>query len=73
MEIGDRVKVARLDQYTLDVIMATNAKSPIGMTGTIIEKYYNHNMRRDEVVVEADGTWDKWLWTPWNLDIICGH
>ena len=73
MEIGDKVKVIRLDEYTLDVIRANDAPSPIGMIGTIIEKYYNNNMHREEVVVEEDGSGNKWVWEPWNLAVIVRH
>ena len=70
MEIGDRVKVVRIHEDVFDIIRANNAPSPIGMTGIIVEKYYNKNMHREEVLVKVDGTGHTWLWEPWNLALI---
>ena len=71
MEPGDRVKVVRLDEYTLDVYRANGQPTPIGTVGTVEEVYYNKNMRRMEVVVRAEGC--SWIYEPWNLMIVERH
>ena len=68
MNVGDRVKVTRLDQYTMDCIVATGAQSPIGMVGIVEEVRYNPNMHLTEVIALMEGNY--YIWEPWNLTVI---
>ena len=68
MEIGDRVKVTRIDDYTASIYKIDNTPSPLGMIGVVVEMRYNPNMHRQEVVVLTEGM--KCVWEPWNLTVI---
>ena len=68
MEIGDKVKVVRIDDYTRSILEVDNHPLPIGMVGEIVDKYYNHNMKRMEVIVDHQG--DRYIWEEWNLFIL---
>ena len=68
MNVGDRVKVTRLDQYTMDCIVAAGVRSPIGMSGVVVDIRYNHNMHQWEVIVDMEGS--EFIWEPWNLSVI---
>lgn len=68
MEIGDRVKVVRVDDYTRDVCAALGVRTSIGLVGIVTEMYYNKNMSRNEVVVDVSG--DLHLFEPWQLSVI---
>lgn len=65
MEIGDRVKVVRIDDYTRDVCEAQGARTSIGLIGIVVDKYYNHNMRQFEVIIEGEG--NRWIFEEWQL------
>lgn len=68
MNIGDRVKVVRIDDYTRDVCLATNTPTSIGKVGVITEIQYNHHMHQWDVYVEMEGS--EYIWEPWNLSVI---
>ena len=55
MKSGERIKVVRTDEYSEQVRKAQYIKSPIGMTGTVVEVKYNPNMGRVEVFARMDG------------------
>ncbi len=54
MESGDRIRVAREDEYTAAVRNALNQPSPVGMTGTVVEVRYNHRMGITEIFAKMD-------------------
>ena len=55
MKSGERIKVVRTDEYSEQVRKAQNIKSPVGMTGTVVEVRYNPNMGCVEVLARMDG------------------
>lgn len=65
MTIGDRVKVVRIDEYTKEVCETLGCRTSLGLVGVVAGKYYNHNMRQTEVVVEAEGS--QWIFEEWQL------
>ena len=68
MEIGDRVKVVRIDDYTRSVFECNKTPLPIGMVGTIEEMYYNHAMHQTQVVVNIAGV--GYIYEPWELALV---
>lgn len=68
MNVGDRVKVTRMDRYTMDCIVSAGVRSPIGMVGVVLDIRYNHNMHQWDVVVGMEGS--EFIWEPWNLSVI---
>lgn len=65
MEVGDKVKVTRIDQYTANMYAIDGTRSPIGMVGIVEEVRYNPNMHRTEVIALMEGNY--YIWEPWNL------
>lgn len=68
MNIGDRVKVVRIDDYTRQCCEADGTPTGIGMVGIVEEVRYNPNMHRTEVIALMEG--DLYIWEPWNLSVI---
>jgi len=68
MKVGDKVRVARMDEYTLSVYKKFNTPTRIGMEGIITQMSYNAGMKRDEVVIKSGEEF--WIWEPWQLDVI---
>lgn len=68
MNVGDRVKVTRVDQYTMACIKATGGRSPIGMVGVVTEIQYNPWIHQIEVTALMEG--HLYIWEPWNLSVI---
>ena len=68
MKVGDRVRVARMDEYTLQVYEKYGIPSRIGMEGVITEINYNKGMNREEVVIQTGAEF--WIWEPWQLEVI---
>jgi len=65
MEIGDRVKVVRIDAYTRYVYAAEGIPNPVGEIGIVTEMRYNHNMKIFEVSVLIEGT--EYIFERWQL------
>ena len=74
MEVGDRVRVARVDDYTAMVLKSTNTPSPVGKTGVVRDKQYNPNMARygmgNEVYVRMDGEDCDSIWIEEHLVLV---
>ena len=68
MNIGDRVKVVRIDDYTRQCCEADGTPTGIGMVGIVEEVRYNPNMHRTEVIALMEGNY--YIWEPWNLSVI---
>ena len=70
IQVGDRVKVVRIDKHLSDLIesqcrLGHVSVSPVGKVGVVTEVVYNHNMHRTEVTVRSEGS--LWIFEPWNL------
>ena len=68
MKVGDRVRVTRMDEQTLQIYERYNIPSRVGMEGVITEMNYNAPMKREEVVVKTGEEF--WIWQPWQLEVI---
>lgn len=76
MKPGDKVVVARMDDYTLDLHEYFGTKPPIGDTGVVVRTEYNPNMAKNGhpywALVKMDGyPWPyNMLWPQDYLDVI---
>lgn len=69
MEIGDRVKVARMSEY--DIMVCRSLKIPlhIGRTGVVVERAFSRS-HGDVATVLMDDTNDRCIWCEKDLDVI---
>lgn len=70
MEAGDRIRVAREDEYTAAVRKALNQPSPVGLTGTVVEVRYNHRMGITEIFARMDNDPSPSVTYIWNEDAL---
>jgi len=73
MKAGDRIRVAREDEYTAAVRKAQNQASPIGLTGTVVEVRYNERMGKTEILAKMDNDSSPnvtYLWDEGELELV---
>ena len=73
MKAGDRIRVAREDEYTASVRKALNQSSPVGLMGTVVEVRYNHRMGITEIFAKMDNDPSPnviYVWDEGELELI---
>lgn len=73
MKVGDRIRVAREDEYTAAVRKAQNLPSLVGLTGTVVEVRYNRRMGITEIFAEMDNDPSPdviYVWDEGTLELI---
>lgn len=69
MEIGDRVKVARMSEYDLMVHRAQNIPLPIGRTGMVVKRAFSRSHGQIATVL-MDDTKSEYIWCEKEIEIM---